>query len=251
MSIEVADLPLSKIMQNLTFRYTRHFNNAHNRSGPLFRGRFKAILFDPDEYLCDIVRYIHNNPVRNTNAQRASNGKHTSHAGYLNKTDAPAWLSTQRVLDTFKKTDKASRKAFGKYVDAACTEGFRRDLESGAHGAHILGSDKFARKALKPRKSPPQLMSTNQLVKRVCKLEGVKEAALTTDSRARAVSLIRQIITYLAMENNVASMSDMAQRFNRDLTTMSRNQRYFRDKLAQDPHMQKRVKKLKRELITG
>ncbi len=44
MAIQVRDLPLSKVMQNLTFRYTRHFNATHGRKGALFHGRYKAIV---------------------------------------------------------------------------------------------------------------------------------------------------------------------------------------------------------------
>jgi hypothetical protein len=32
--------------------------------GHLFQGRHKAILVDADNYFLELVRYIHNNPVR-------------------------------------------------------------------------------------------------------------------------------------------------------------------------------------------
>ncbi len=32
--------------------------------GHLFQGRFKAILIYADEYLLELIRYIHLNPVR-------------------------------------------------------------------------------------------------------------------------------------------------------------------------------------------
>lgn len=250
MAVEVSDSPLSKVMQNLTFRYTRHFNSSHSRSGSLFHGRYKAIVIDPDVYLGELASYIHNNPARNGPAKSAGDRKWTSHAAYLNKEFEPSWLTTDRVLSAFGKADKSARKAFGKFVETAKTEGFRSDLERGENGAPVLGDKRFVKKALKPPKQTPKPMSTTQLVKKVCKLEGVKEAALVTQSRARSESLLRQTITFLAVENNVASLSDMAKRFNRDLTTMSRNQRYFRDKLAEDRHLQKHLKQLNRALLT-
>lgn len=255
-AIEVRDAPLSKVMQNLTFRYTRHFNTTHGRTGPLFHGRYKAIVVDADKYLVDLVSYIHNGPVRSHAAKRAADSKWTSYAGYADKDSAPDWLSTKRVLDAFGKenkikTDKAARRAFEKYIDASRDQGYRADLERGSEGssAQILGDKKFIRKALKPTKEKPRPLNENQLVKRICKFEGIKEAALTTDSRARAESQVRQIITYLAVELNVASMTAMANRFNRDLTTMSRNQRYFREKLATDKPLQKHLKKLGRDVV--
>jgi len=251
MAVQVKDAPLSKIMQNLTFRYTRHFNSKHGRSGPLFHGRYKAIVIDADQYLNDLVRYIHNNPVRNGQAKSASAAKWTSHAAYIDPDKQSKWLTTSAVLTTFGKTDKTARKSFAQYVDEARLEGERPDLMKGGEGGRILGDEKFARKALKPARVKTKPVTLNQLVKRVCKEEGVKEAELVTASRARTESQIRQTITYLAMELEVASLTDMAKRFNRDLTTMSRNQRYYRDKLADNKPLQKHVQKLKRQILAG
>ncbi|MFT5045253.1 MAG: putative transposase, partial [Porticoccaceae bacterium] len=83
MALQVSDAPLSKVMQNLSFRYTRYFNKAHKRQGPLFHGRYKAILIDQDVYLNDLVRYVHNNPVRSGAAKSADKAKWTSYEGYM------------------------------------------------------------------------------------------------------------------------------------------------------------------------
>ena len=40
------------------------YNRLHRRRGPLFQGRFKAVLRDPEESGLTINRYIHLNPVR-------------------------------------------------------------------------------------------------------------------------------------------------------------------------------------------
>jgi len=249
MAIQVGDVPLSKIMQNLTFRYTRQFNASHGRSGPLFHGRYRATLVDPDEYLNDLVRYIHNSPVMSGQSKSAEASKWTSHAGYLDSQKAPEWLTTSTVLNTFAKTDKVARRKFAKFVEDGRKSGERQELVDGIERGRILGDDRFVRNAMKPAKPVAKPVTLNQLVKRICKEEGVKEAELTTESRARAESQIRQTITYLAIELNIASLSDMAARFNRDLTTMSRNQRYYREKLAEDKELQKHVRNLKRVIL--
>jgi putative transposase len=48
---QVSDVPLSRIVQDLAFRYTRWINWRQNRVGHLFQGRYKANLVDADEYL--------------------------------------------------------------------------------------------------------------------------------------------------------------------------------------------------------
>ena len=251
MAIQVSDVPLSRIMQNLTFRYTRHFNASHGRKGPLFQGRYKAIVVDADIYLNDLVRYIHNNPVRSGRSKSASGEKWSSHAGYEDASLQPSWLTSDVVLSSFGKNDKTARKAFCRFVDDGRNEGERTDLTKGSQGGRILGDSKFAKKALRPAKTSVSPVSLNQLVKRVCREEGVKEAELATQSRARDASRIRQTITYLATELDVASLTDMSKRFNRDLTTMSRNQRYYRDRLDEDKPMQRHVRRLKRQVLSG
>jgi len=250
MAIQVADAPLSKIMQNLSFRYTRHFNKQHGTEGPLFHGRYRAILIDPDEYLNDLVRYIHNNPVRNGVAKAAKDYKWSSHLTYLGDTTRD-WVSTDTVLSTFGKSPRASVTAFGKFVDAGRDEQERVDLMRGSDGGRLLGNARFAKKALKPPKVVEKPMTLPQLVRLVCKEEGVKEAALKNESRARRESQIRQIITYLATELGIANLTALADRFNRDLTTMSRNQRYFRDRLDDDTELTKRVRALRRQVLTA
>lgn len=250
MAVKVSEAPLSKVMQNLSFRYTRYFNKQHKRQGPLFHGRYKAILIDPDEYLNDIVMYIHNNPVRNGTAKSASDGKWSSHAAFLGKDAPPAWLDTAPVLKTFGKTDKTARPAFSRFVDEGRKAGERTDLMRGNEGGRVLGNPKFIKKALKPAKVVPKPMTLNQLVKRVCREEGVKEPELKNESRARRESQIRQTITYLAMEMDIATLTALSERFNRDLTTMSRNQRYYRDKLVTDTELQKHVRKIKRQIMS-
>lgn len=55
---------LSRPMRHLNGIYTQKFNRVHHRDGPLFRGRYKAILIDAEEYFLSVVRYIHKNPPR-------------------------------------------------------------------------------------------------------------------------------------------------------------------------------------------
>lgn len=249
MAIQVDEFPLSKIMQNLSFRYTRYFNSTHSRQGPMFHGRYKAIVIDADSYLADLARYIHNTPVRRGQAASASAAKWTSHAAYLDAEKCPDWLTTSTVLSGFNKNDRKARAAFSKFVDAGKSEGERPDLLRGNQEGRILGDQRFTRKALKPAKVQVPSITLNQLIKRVCKEEGIKESLLTNDSRARRESQIRQTIAYLATELNVATLTSMANRFKRDLTTMSRNQRYYREKLAEDAAMRKHVKSLRQRVL--
>ena len=59
--VETIDAALSRAMRHLDGIYTQRFNRAHRRDGPLFRGRYRAILIESEEYFMAVARYIHRN----------------------------------------------------------------------------------------------------------------------------------------------------------------------------------------------
>jgi putative transposase len=63
LQLESREANLSKAVHWLNVSYSVWFNQKYSRVGPLFQGRFKAILHEPTEAL-KINRYIHLNPVR-------------------------------------------------------------------------------------------------------------------------------------------------------------------------------------------
>ena len=63
LQLESREANLSKALHWLNVSYSVWFNRKYSRVGPLFQGRFKAILHEPTEAL-KINRYIRLNPVR-------------------------------------------------------------------------------------------------------------------------------------------------------------------------------------------
>jgi len=61
--IETPNANLGRIMRHINGVYTQRYNRLRNIDGPLFRGRYKAILVDQDAYLLQLSRYIHRNPI--------------------------------------------------------------------------------------------------------------------------------------------------------------------------------------------
>ena len=55
---------ISRFMRRLLTGYAGWFNRRHQRNGHLFQNRYKSILCQEDQYLLELVRYIHLNPLR-------------------------------------------------------------------------------------------------------------------------------------------------------------------------------------------
>jgi putative transposase len=110
--LQTDEIPLSRIMQNISLRYTKWINYTQKRMGHLFQGRYKALLLDADRYLMELVRYIHLNPVRAGMVVVPDEYKWSGHAAYLGRENLP-WLTTEWVLSLFscKSNEACARYA--------------------------------------------------------------------------------------------------------------------------------------------
>ena len=99
--VSTPEAGLARMMCHLDGIYTQKFNRVHHRDGPLFRGRYKAILIDAEEYFLSVVRYIHHNPMAAGMVTDLDRYRWSSHWGYLNNKQCPTWLQSSAVLSRF------------------------------------------------------------------------------------------------------------------------------------------------------
>ncbi len=55
---------ISLIMKRILTKYARWYNLKYGRSGALIANRYKSEPVEIDEYFMELVRYIHNNPLK-------------------------------------------------------------------------------------------------------------------------------------------------------------------------------------------
>ena len=91
---------LSKMMQPFQTSYTVFFNKRHGRTGHVFEQRYKALLVDKDNYLLEVSRYIHLNPVAVRIVGRPEEYRWSSYAAYLGGKGIVG-LKCRTVLDYF------------------------------------------------------------------------------------------------------------------------------------------------------
>ena len=148
LAIQIADISLSRIMQNLSVRYTAWINRSHHRAGHLFQGRFKAILIDADNHLLELVRYIHLNPVRAAMVTKPGDYPWSGHRAYLGLEVLP-WLTTDWVLSMLSAKKSISRRKYCQFVAEGLTDSERQELHGGSCDGRILGSEDFVDTALR------------------------------------------------------------------------------------------------------
>jgi REP-associated tyrosine transposase len=135
---------LSRVMRHVDGLYTQRFNRSHDRDGSLFRGRYKAILIDGDEYLAQVVRYIHLNPVGAQLVRYPEEYRWSSHRHYLQTKSRPPWLNTDAVLEQVGESE-----AFHEFVLSGNEEALERFYQSGRQSP-VLGGEGFIERIRKP-----------------------------------------------------------------------------------------------------
>jgi REP element-mobilizing transposase RayT len=228
--LQAGNLPLSKGMQNLAFRFTRWMNWREGRTGHLFQGRFKAVLVDADAYLLELVRYLHFNPLRAGMVANPVEYRWSSHRAYLGDELLP-WLTTDFVLAQFHDDLSPAREAYAAFMAAGAGETYRREFHSGSHESRILGDDRFAEDVLAQTEGAPcKPISGDRLKEAVmdefcCTMED-----LVTRSQRQRLSLARAALGWLAVQTGAVSLTEAGTWVGRDVVTMSAAVRRLADR---------------------
>jgi REP element-mobilizing transposase RayT len=132
---------LSKAMRQLDGNHTQKFNKRYKRVGPLFQGRYKAVLVDSDSYSLQLAKYIHLNPVKAKLIQKPEDYQHSSYSSYIGKTKAPIFLNTKWVLSQYAKSKGKAVKELKKHTLEAQEEDW--EPEKDTFKSLILGGSDF------------------------------------------------------------------------------------------------------------
>jgi REP element-mobilizing transposase RayT len=73
MIIQTFDKKLQEIMHRINNKYSKYFNGKYKRVGHVFQCRYKAALVQDERYMLKLLRYVHQNPVRQESARRMKN----------------------------------------------------------------------------------------------------------------------------------------------------------------------------------
>ena len=133
---------LSRFMRHLNGVYTQRYNRTHDCDGQLFRGRYKAILVEEDNYLLELIRYIHKNPVRAGLVKNVDEYLWSSNLGYLSSAKKWNWLHKDYLLAMFARDVKKRLKTYRKFVAQDDSEEICQVFEK-KKLPHILGKDEF------------------------------------------------------------------------------------------------------------
>ena len=251
MALQVKDKPLSKLMQNISQRYTYWVNKRHDRAGHLFQGRYKAILVDKDAYLKELIRYIHLNPVRANIVTDPTDYLSSSHAAYAGHVRPPSWLTIDWGLSQFGKTASDARAAYLHFMGQTTEEELLEQLRHGSKEGRILGDENFIQEVLKQNSETVLAeVAIEQLVDVVAHVYQVSPWEMTSASRSRHLVEARAVTALVGMDHCDYSLTDFAQYFDRNMSTMSKLVKVVRTRLTKNRLLDDKMGHIRNQITT-
>ncbi|NKB81766.1 MAG: hypothetical protein GKS05_07765 [Nitrospirales bacterium] len=253
--VRTPEANLPRIMRHINGLYTQYYNRTEGRDGPLFRGRYKAILVEAQAYWTQLSRYIHRNPLEAGLVKHLAQYRWSSYPAYINRYKRPAWLTCEYIL-----TSLASRQVIQAYK-AYVAEGSDREITeyyAKYKQPPILGSEAF-RDRLKLRTKDIDVPGLRQarvkptverIIKVVCQHLDVGTASIRTSQRGQtAKPPARGMAMYVCQREADMKLNEIARRFGlKHYASASTSIRQFERRLAQNRWLQKRLKLIKLDL---
>jgi len=137
---------LSEFMRRFNICYTGWFNYHHNTCGHLYQGRYKALLVDADNYLLELSRYVHLNPVRVGKLRRCDYHERWQYVKKYQWSSLVGYVNAKRTVD-FVEYDVVlamvgGRRAYQRFLYDGVREGLE-DIFEDVQYQTILGDNDF------------------------------------------------------------------------------------------------------------
>jgi len=247
---------ISRIMQRVLTRYSRYYNRKNGRVGHLFQKRYKAILCQSDQYLAELIRYIHLNPVRAKIVSNPAAFRYSSHRAYVGM-EKSSLVDMDPVLRHFGPTKKLARERFRMFVNAGLKHGHREEFYGGEEGM-LLGQEEFV-ETMKKRVGAVEKAKTMKVTTR--ELDGLIEAVagatrltpeqICSRSKRKEIVMAKEALMIVGEELG-ASRAALARLIGIDSSVVSRRYESGRTRMNESQEMRELVKEVKelKELYT-
>jgi len=243
--IEVGTVSLSRIMHNLSFRYSRWINNRLGRVGHLFERRFRDKAVIDDSHLLYVVRYIHANPVRAGLVRDPSDFPWSTHRAYM-ALECLDWTTTNRILGIFDADPSVARQAYldwmnvepaGELPDAEPAR--ERTDNSDTSSLQVDGCSHD-----EPRGSGVVGIAVGDLLSAVAEEYGLTAEQLAMQGNHRIAAEARTVAAFIYREKRMGSLRRLGEMFRRDPSALSHGLSRLDRRSTHDAMIKTRVRRI-------
>jgi putative transposase len=135
---------LPQMMQAVGRRYVRWFNDAQERSGTLWEGRYKSTVIDTDQYLLTCMAYLDLNPVWAALVGQAADYVWSSHGHYIGQ-KVDKLITPHPLVWGLGNTPFAREAAYAELVKGGISASQQVKLTDAALRGWALGDADFVK----------------------------------------------------------------------------------------------------------
>lgn len=249
---------ISRFMRHVNGVYTQRFNRKYKKDGSLFRGRYKAILIQADEYLTQVLKYIHKNPGKAKMVKKEEDYRWSSHRIYLRGKSPKEWLDISSVLLLFSEKKRKAITKYRDFMDYPVDEEVKK-FYSKKNQSSILGEKSFREWIKnnfisKDNKAKLEVTEKRQLYGEkilkvinslVCRAFNIDEKILYVQTRGKE-NIPRLLAVSLSRELSGLSLSEIAERYKTlSYKSIASNRFRFKRKMSKNKKLTKLYKKIK------
>lgn len=207
--VQVGKVPLGRFIQKLAGQYARNVNRKLGLRGHLFQERYEATPLDGTLDVLNAVRHAHLLPVSVGLTDDPTGYAWSSHHAYLGYIKIP-WLTTSTVMRELNVMAPDRDDAYRLYIRAELVDAAKRsdspDLQ--------MKLESLRRR----RRRDPALL--DRIVRSVEQRLDIPKEAMLSPSRRRSLSLARALVAWHATNNEIATLTQVAQYFHRNTSTL-------------------------------
>jgi putative transposase len=251
--IETPHANLKQAMQNINTSYTIYVNRRHKRAGHLFQGRYKGFIVDKENYLLELGRYIHLNPVRAGIVKRPGEYPWSSYREYIGRGEN-AVTDTDDTLFFFSRKRAIGIRKYQEFVG----EGLAGASPVKEAVGSILGGETFMKRVFSHFKGVPdrteiteiKQMATrykiDDIVRTVARHYRIKEEELL--KRKKATERQRKTAIYLCKTFSGEKNIEVGKVFGITIQAVTNAVRNIEKKMEDNRQFNKEIATLKNAL---
>jgi len=198
-------------------------------------GKVKAFLVDQEQYLLELVAYIHLNPVRAGMVKAPGIYRWSSHTAYMGGEILP-WLNTGIVLEQFSKNQIKARQMFAEFVSEKIGDGHKDEF----HGKtsldnRFVAGDGFVDNILS--QNEPLCLPKPDVHAVLCHVKtlyNLSDEDLASAGQTRVLSEARMLAAWAVRELSGSTLAELARVLGRDSSAMSAAAARFDQKRKQE-----------------
>jgi putative transposase len=254
--IKTPEANLSRFMRQVDGLYTQHFQKLKKSEGSLFRGRYKAVLVEPEQYLLPLTRYIHSGVKKSD----LDTWHWSSYQAYINKAKVPGWLVRDEALAQLGVSGAKRYSSYAAYLQMGVDEELAH-FYGKKNLASVMGDEKF-KKAAKSKRSATRVRGVSrgvhakwrpscvEIVSAVAKRFKVTEESIYTAARGPGSKNVpRWVAMYLCQELSAVTLQSIAKLFKlKRYGTVSTTVGKLKKEFMENPKLQTASNKLIKEL---